>query len=582
MVMTNFPGGVTSFGIPLVGSPDVPSTNGKYIFVSSVIGADGYDGSYETPYGTLAYAVTKTSANKGDVIIVLPFHRETVASAGAIPIAIAGTTIVGWGYGNERPVLTFSTGITSSVLITAANVTIKNIVCTGGITGLTNPFSIQAGGDNCTLDFEWQDVSGTYEANRAILVDTVSNLKVKLRFIGGTSLGGVNGVRLRAVTGARIEVDYYGLPSTAVVQMQTACTDVIITGSMYVVGTATGALNVVDTAGTSTWSVDAWDASAGAWWLGSHTTAPAFWTAAAVAAALYGAGVTTWPAAATYGNGVSIAAVEAYIQDGVRRGAGTILPAATSLYDLLAGTNGIPVAWPTPAAYAGGVSMAAVLAYVQAAIRNGTGGTALATNKSLYDAIGSDGTTPVSTTTSLFGAIGINNATNNWVSSAVTVNRTGSIFNRLADLIDQEEKSVATTVAAGLILGTTALFTITGGPIIVKAMYAICTLANGAGGSTMQFAVNATAGGAITLSGASSTLANAVAGTVVWPVGVFATAATVLAPPAAIATAALGTQFQVPPGTLQAIIGTAAMTGSWQFVLSYTPLQPGIVVAASF
>lgn len=47
------------------------------------------------------------------------------------------------------------------------------------------------------------------------------------------------------------------------------------------------------------------------------------------------AGITTWPTAAAYANAVSLAEVLAYIQDGTRRGTGTILPANTSLYDVL-------------------------------------------------------------------------------------------------------------------------------------------------------------------------------------------------------------------------------------------------------
>ena len=44
-------------------------------------------------------------------------------------------------------------------------------------------------------------------------------------------------------------------------------------------------------------------------------------------------GVATWPTAAAYANNVSIAEVLGYVQDGVRRGTGTTLPANTSLAD---------------------------------------------------------------------------------------------------------------------------------------------------------------------------------------------------------------------------------------------------------
>jgi hypothetical protein len=45
MPYTNFPKGITSFGVPVIGSGQIPTTTGSYFFVDSNTGASGNDGS---------------------------------------------------------------------------------------------------------------------------------------------------------------------------------------------------------------------------------------------------------------------------------------------------------------------------------------------------------------------------------------------------------------------------------------------------------------------------------------------------------------------------------------------------------
>lgn len=69
-MFTKFPNGVSSFGIPQIGS-GIPSTFGTYFFVNSDTGSDAYDGlSSDTPLKTIAAAYTKVTTNKYDVIVL--------------------------------------------------------------------------------------------------------------------------------------------------------------------------------------------------------------------------------------------------------------------------------------------------------------------------------------------------------------------------------------------------------------------------------------------------------------------------------------------------------------------------------
>ena len=161
MALTNFPDGVSSFGLPVVGSGSLPIAS-QYYFVHSGRGSDANEGSFDNPFGTIDFAIGKCTANRGDVVVVLAGHAETLVAAGGITADIAGVSIIGCGNGADRPEITFGTATTASCLITAASVSIRNIVGIAGIDALTNPFHVQAA--NCSLDIEWQDGSSTVDA----------------------------------------------------------------------------------------------------------------------------------------------------------------------------------------------------------------------------------------------------------------------------------------------------------------------------------------------------------------------------------------------------------------------------------
>jgi hypothetical protein len=71
MALTNFPQGLSSFGIPVIGCGALPPFGGKYLFVDYVNGSDSQDGAPETPLKTLEYAYTLTRSGKNDVIFIV-------------------------------------------------------------------------------------------------------------------------------------------------------------------------------------------------------------------------------------------------------------------------------------------------------------------------------------------------------------------------------------------------------------------------------------------------------------------------------------------------------------------------------
>lgn len=123
MSLSRFPHGLSSFGIPVIGSGDLVTT-GNVFFVDDS-GSDAHSGTDPTqPFATIDYAIGKCTASQGDLIIVMPGHAETVTTA--ITCDVIGVRIVGLGQGRMRPAITPS-GAIDAVNVTAASVTIENL-----------------------------------------------------------------------------------------------------------------------------------------------------------------------------------------------------------------------------------------------------------------------------------------------------------------------------------------------------------------------------------------------------------------------------------------------------------------------
>lgn len=135
MGLTAFPNGVSSFGVPVLGGNDGLVTTGTIFFVDSVTGSNSNSGrDKDHPFADLATAITNMTAGKGDIAIVMPGHAETITTT---LTPKAGSKIVGLGFGRNRPVFTAGTGAIDTFTISAANVTLQNIVLVGAASGNT-------------------------------------------------------------------------------------------------------------------------------------------------------------------------------------------------------------------------------------------------------------------------------------------------------------------------------------------------------------------------------------------------------------------------------------------------------------
>jgi len=91
---------------------------------------------------TIDAAVGYATANRGDVIYVAPGHTETISSATALALDVAGVSIVGLGTGSLRPTITLDTAATSTIAVSADNVTVENIIFSANYADIASLFTL--------------------------------------------------------------------------------------------------------------------------------------------------------------------------------------------------------------------------------------------------------------------------------------------------------------------------------------------------------------------------------------------------------------------------------------------------------
>lgn len=125
---------------------DMCFSTGSRFFVHSGTGTDaaGYGKNPDKPFATIDYAVGQCTASKGDVIIVMPGHAETVSAAGGLDLDVAGITVLGLGSGGLQPTVTLTTATTADVDVDAANITVENIHFVSGFADIVAAIDVNA------------------------------------------------------------------------------------------------------------------------------------------------------------------------------------------------------------------------------------------------------------------------------------------------------------------------------------------------------------------------------------------------------------------------------------------------------
>lgn len=93
-------------------------------------------------FSSIDSAIGACVANRGDEIVVLPGHTETLSSATALACDVAGVSIIGLGDGESRPTLTLDTATTATIAVSANDVSFENIVFSANFADIVSVFTL--------------------------------------------------------------------------------------------------------------------------------------------------------------------------------------------------------------------------------------------------------------------------------------------------------------------------------------------------------------------------------------------------------------------------------------------------------
>jgi hypothetical protein len=126
-------------------------TTGDIYWVNSTTGTDatGNGQNPDAPFATIDYAIGQCTANQGDRIMVMPGHSEDPITS--ITADVAGISIIGLGNGSDRPTITFG-ALAATLAITAASVTVKNLIFDLGVVATTVTCPITITGDAAHIE----------------------------------------------------------------------------------------------------------------------------------------------------------------------------------------------------------------------------------------------------------------------------------------------------------------------------------------------------------------------------------------------------------------------------------------------
>lgn len=146
--ITQYPGGFAN-GVSIRGVPLLQAQTGNLFWLSNspviqrgcVAGADRLPGTFNRPFQTLAGALLQCQQGNGDIIMVKAGHKETISSATALALNVAGVAIIGLGVGNMRPTFTLDTATTANIPVQAANMSIQNCLFISNFADIASIFT---------------------------------------------------------------------------------------------------------------------------------------------------------------------------------------------------------------------------------------------------------------------------------------------------------------------------------------------------------------------------------------------------------------------------------------------------------
>ena len=158
-------------------------TTGTVFFVSSGTGSNDNNGTDpSTPKATVEAAVNACTANKGDKIIVMPGHAETVTST-SVNLDVAGVSVICLGTGLERPTFTYSTAA-ATINVSAANCAFVGGHHIGNFLDVASAFTLAAAKDFRLIGNTFEDSTASLNFLSIVTTGATANSADQLTVAG--------------------------------------------------------------------------------------------------------------------------------------------------------------------------------------------------------------------------------------------------------------------------------------------------------------------------------------------------------------------------------------------------------------
>lgn len=129
----------------------VPLGTGDVFYVDSEVDTEGDGTSWDAAKDTLAEGWALCAQNNGDVILVSARHAESLSTASALVMGVAGVRLRGMGSGTFRPTLTVSGVALIPVEIVASNISIDNFIFRATVSGVPYAIVAASGADGFSI-----------------------------------------------------------------------------------------------------------------------------------------------------------------------------------------------------------------------------------------------------------------------------------------------------------------------------------------------------------------------------------------------------------------------------------------------
>jgi|TARA_Y100000310_G_scaffold273098_1_gene288392 hypothetical protein len=176
-------------------------TTGSVFYVDSVSGNASWNGlSSNRAITTLDAAVALCTANKGDIIFLMPGHKEDIGNA-QIDLDVAGISVIGLGHGTARPQFTYDHA-NASIDIGANGVVVRNIVLYPSVTDVLVGIDIETTVTDTLLEdieaIPGEDGAGVDDFDKVVELKatctrtTIRRLKVRQHASGAGYIAGIH------------------------------------------------------------------------------------------------------------------------------------------------------------------------------------------------------------------------------------------------------------------------------------------------------------------------------------------------------------------------------------------------------